>query len=69
MVSKADNIETGIVGESGMPEHLSYLVDAVLQTKAEEDLAVGNHQTIQSETREVFPQGVSQHDFSPALYV
>ena len=43
MVADADDVETRLVGQAGMLEHLADLVDAGLQPKAEEDLTVGVH--------------------------
>ena len=45
MVADADEVETRLVGEAGVPEHLTHLVDAVLQAEAEEDFVVGRHDT------------------------
>ena len=40
MVVDADEIETRVVGEAGVPEHLAHLVDTILQPEAEEDFMV-----------------------------
>ncbi len=45
MVADADDVETRLVGEAGVPEHLVHLVDAGLQPEAEEDFVVGGHGT------------------------
>ena len=41
MIADADQVEAGVVGEAGMPEHLAHLADAALQPEAEEDFMVG----------------------------
>jgi hypothetical protein len=38
MVGEADDAETRIVGQAGVPEHLAHLVDAGLQPEAERTL-------------------------------
>ena len=45
MVVDADEVETRLVGYSGMREHLAHLVDFVLQPEAEEDFVVRGHVT------------------------
>ena len=41
IVGEAHDVETGIVGEASMPEHLAHLVDTGLQPEAEENFVVG----------------------------
>ena len=45
MVGEADDVETRVVGQAGVPEHLAHLVNAGLQPEAEEDFVVGDHHT------------------------
>jgi hypothetical protein len=48
VVGKGDDIETGVVGESGLPEHLAHLVDAGLEPEAKEDFVVRRETSLQS---------------------
>jgi hypothetical protein len=47
MVADTKKVETRLIGEAGVPEHLAHLVDAGLKPDAEEDLLMRSHQPIQ----------------------
>jgi hypothetical protein len=51
MVADTKNVETRLVGEAGMLEHLAHLVDAGLKPETEEDFVLRSHQPIQSGTK------------------
>ena len=45
MVVDRDEVETRLVGYSGVREELAHLVDFVLQPEAEEDFMIRDHRT------------------------
>ena len=45
MVADADEVETRLIGHTGVPEHLAHLVDAGLQLEVKEDFVVGGQDT------------------------
>ena len=45
MVADADEVETSVVREASMPDHLAHLVDTDLQPEAEENFVAVSHET------------------------
>ncbi len=55
MVADADEVETSVVREASMPDHLAHLVDTDLQPEAEENFVAVSHETHSIRSTSVSP--------------